>query len=172
MRAAPPPPAEPLEALAEREVAVVRRRIDLEQRLERLARALGLAGVEVRPAERLEDRALAGLEPVGPLEDDRGLGVVATLEQRVAALEEVVGALGSLGGPAPAIGSPGLHAARWSAGSIHRGWLHDVERARGDADVPATPSRYGARSTGLRRGRIGQARDPAALGDRLRRRSP
>ena len=91
------PPAEPLQALAERVVAVVRRRVDLEQRLERRARALGLAGVVVRPAERLEDRALARLEPVGPLEDDRGLGVVASLEQRLAALEQLVGGLALVG---------------------------------------------------------------------------
>ena len=50
--------AEPLQALAERVVGVVGRRIDLEQLLERPPRALVLAAVVVRPAERLEDRAL------------------------------------------------------------------------------------------------------------------
>ena len=91
------PPAEPLQALAEGEMAVVRRGIDLEQRLERRARSLGLAGVEVGAAERLEDRALARLEPVGPLEHDGGLGEVTSLEQILAALEQLVGALALVG---------------------------------------------------------------------------
>ena len=63
-----------------------------------------LAGVVVGPAERLEDRALARLEAVGPLEDDRGLGVVAALEQRVAALEQLVGGL-ALARPGSGVGA-------------------------------------------------------------------
>ena len=50
------------------------------------ARRVVLPGVEVRPPERLEDRRLAGLELRRPLEDDRGLRVVAPLEEALAAL--------------------------------------------------------------------------------------
>ena len=58
-------PAQLLEALAERVVGVVRRRVEDEQPFERLARALVLAGVEVRPTERLDDRGLVRLESIG-----------------------------------------------------------------------------------------------------------
>ena len=56
VRAGLAPAAEPLQALAEREVREMRRRIDLEQRLEGRRGTLGLAGVEVRPpsASRIE----------------------------------------------------------------------------------------------------------------------
>ena len=67
-------------------MAVGRRRIDVEQLLERLRRALVLAAVVVGPPERLEDRALARLQARRTLEDDRGLGVVPLLHERVAAL--------------------------------------------------------------------------------------
>ena len=98
MRAGLVAPAEALEALAEREVRVMGRRVDLEERLERHAGTLVTAGVVVGPTERLEDRGLAGLQAGGPLEDDRGLGMVAALEQLVAALEQLVGALVVVGG--------------------------------------------------------------------------
>ena len=89
------PPAQALEALPQPVVAVVGGRVDLEQRLEGLARPLRLPGVVERPAERLEDRAAPGLEPGGALEDDRRLGVMPAVEQLVSALEEVVGVVGS-----------------------------------------------------------------------------
>ena len=93
-RLAPPP--EPLEALAQGEM---RRsaRTDRPRAAPRTSPRAGscLAGVEVRPPERLEDRALARLEPVCALEDDRGLGVMPPVEQRLAALEQLVGAFGS-----------------------------------------------------------------------------
>jgi hypothetical protein len=68
-------------------------RIDLEQCREGLPRAVVLAGVVVRAAQRLEDRALAGFEPGGPLQHDRRLRVVAPLQEVVAALEQLVGGL-------------------------------------------------------------------------------
>ena len=89
--------AQALEAPAQRVVPVVRRRVDLEQRLERLPRALVLAGGEVGPPQRLEDRALAGLQARGPLQHDRGLGVVAAAHQGRATLEQLVGGLGLVG---------------------------------------------------------------------------
>ena len=82
---------EPLEALPEGVVRVRRRWIELEQLLERRPGGLMLAGVEVRPAERLEDRRLARLGPVGALEHDRRLRVVPPVEQRLPALEQLVG---------------------------------------------------------------------------------
>ena len=51
----------------EREVRPVRRWVDVEQLLERLARQVELAAVVVRAAERLEDRALARLLAGGAL---------------------------------------------------------------------------------------------------------
>ena len=158
-RAAP----EPLEALAQREVGVVRRRVDLQQRLEGRARPLGLAGVVVRPAERLEDRALAGLQPIGALEDDRGLGVVAAVEQRLAALEQVVGALGLVGS-----GSVRRAARIPSAPMVAR-------IARGlcsDAAEPGLALAVRREVDRLQPRRIGQPGDAPALGDRLARRSP
>jgi hypothetical protein len=53
MRAGFRPSTESLEALAERVVAIGRRRVDIEERLEGAASAIGLAGVEIRPPERL-----------------------------------------------------------------------------------------------------------------------
>src|SRR3990172_4776773 len=60
---------------------------------------LDLAAVVVSPRERLEDRALARLEPPGPFEDDRRLGMMATLEEEEAALKQAIGglALGQFG---------------------------------------------------------------------------
>src|SRR3954452_21408860 len=75
-----------LQALPERELRVVRGRVDLEQRLERLACPVVLPGVEVRPPERLEDRRLARLHPHRPLEHDRGLRVVPPLQETLPAL--------------------------------------------------------------------------------------
>src|SRR5690606_2061072 len=90
-------PAELAQRLAQRVVPVVRGRVDLEEALEGLERALGLARDEVRAAERLEDGALAGRRGRRPLQDDRGLGVVpgplereTTLEQAVCGLAVVV----------------------------------------------------------------------------------
>ena len=112
------PPVKPLEALAQSEVAVVRRRVHLEQRLERLARALGLARIEVRPPEGLEDRPLARLEPIGTLEDDRRLGVVPSVEKRLAALEQVVCGLELLVVIGRIVGSE----------DCMRGWWHGARR--------------------------------------------
>src|SRR4051812_8797480 len=64
--------------------------VEVEQALERRARSVVLAGVVVGPAECLEDRCLAGLLAVGPLEDGRRLGEMALLEERRAALKELV----------------------------------------------------------------------------------
>src|SRR4029079_3499057 len=79
-----------LEALAECELRVVRRRVEVQERLERRARRVVLAGVEVRPPERLEDRRLRGLKLRRPLEDDRGLRVMAPLEEALAALQQLI----------------------------------------------------------------------------------
>ena len=73
--------AELLQALAEGEMRVVGRRVDLEELLERRAEPIVLAGVVVGPAERLEDRRLARLLAIGPLEDDRRLGEVALVRR-------------------------------------------------------------------------------------------
>jgi hypothetical protein len=86
-------PPQSLEALAQRVVGVGRRRVELEQLFERCASRLVLSRVEVRPTERLEDGCLPRLGPIGALEDDRRLGVVPAIEQRVAALEQLVGRL-------------------------------------------------------------------------------
>ena len=83
-------PAELLETLAEGEMGVVGGRVDLEQPLERRPGAIVLAGVVVRPAERLEDAGFAGLFPVGPLEDHRCLGEVALGQEVLAALKQLV----------------------------------------------------------------------------------
>ena len=85
-------------------MGVVRRRLELEQLAEGPPRQLVLAAVEVRPAERLEDRLAVRLETVGPLEHDRGLRVVAPPKELLAALQQVVGGLafvrrGRLHGP-------------------------------------------------------------------------
>ena len=136
--------AEPLQALAEREVPVVRRRIDLEQRLEGGPRALRLARVEVRAAERLEDRALARLEAVGPLEDDRRLRVMAPIEQSVTALEQVVGGLAL------------VRVVRCLVGSSRTPWTDGGTDARRGATSPgrwvSLPLAIRRRSTGSRRG--------------------
>ena len=86
-------PAEAGETETQREMAVVSRRVHLEQRLEGLRRPRMLAAVEVRPPERLEDRALALFQPGGSLQDHRRLGVVAVLEQGGATLQQLVGRL-------------------------------------------------------------------------------
>jgi len=85
------PPTETFQALAQRVVRVWRGRVELEDTLEGGSRLLGLAGVEVRAPERLEDRGLARLQPVRALEDDRRLRVMARFEQRLATLEQLVG---------------------------------------------------------------------------------
>jgi hypothetical protein len=85
--------AELLEALTQREMGVVRRRVDVEERLERRARALVLARVVVGAAQGFQDRGLARLLAIGPLEDSRSLGEVAPLQERRAALEKLVGGL-------------------------------------------------------------------------------
>jgi hypothetical protein len=98
MRAGLVAPPESFEALAQGVVRIRRRWIELEQLLERGPRGLMLAGVEVRPPERFEDRRLAGLGPVGALEDDRRLRVVPPVQQRLPTLQQFVGRLlGRLG---------------------------------------------------------------------------
>lgn len=90
-------PAEALERLAETEVSVRRRRVDLEQLLEGQSGRFELATVEVGPTECLDDRGPAGLEKRRPLEDDRRLGVMAAAEEVMAALEELVRGLALVG---------------------------------------------------------------------------
>jgi hypothetical protein len=75
------------------EVSPVRGGVDIEQLLERGARTFELAGVVVRAPERLEDRALARLDPRRALEHDRCLRVMARPDQCLPALEQRVGAL-------------------------------------------------------------------------------
>ena len=87
-------PSEALQALAEREMSVVRGRIKLEEPFEGVAGPFGLVRVEIGTPECLEDRGLPRLEPIRALEDDRSLRVMTTREQLVAALEQVVGGLG------------------------------------------------------------------------------
>ena len=82
-----------LEALPKCVVGVVRRGVDLEQLLERRARPLVLAAVVVSPPKGLEDGCLAGLQPRCPLENGRGLCVVALAEQLAPPLEQGVGGL-------------------------------------------------------------------------------
>jgi hypothetical protein len=84
------PTTQLLEALAEREVRVRSGRIELEHPFEGRPRRLVLTRVEVRPTERLEDRRLARLQPIGSLEHDRSLSVVVRGEQRLATLEQVI----------------------------------------------------------------------------------
>ncbi len=105
MRASFVAPAKPLQALAQRELRVVPRRVDVEQALERRPRAFVLTGVVVRPPERLEDRAAVRLQPIGPFQHDRGLSVMATVEECVAALEQVVRALWIVIVRTPLVGS-------------------------------------------------------------------
>ena len=95
-----PSPPEELEALAERVVGVVRRRVDLQERRERLGGPVALAAVVVRPPEQLEDGALARLLAGRPFEDDGGLGEVPAGDQGRTALVELVRALA--GRPRPA----------------------------------------------------------------------
>jgi hypothetical protein len=86
-------PAELAEALGDREMRPRRRWVDLEELREDRPGLLELAAVVVGPPEWLEDRALPRLGPRGTLEHDRGLGVMAPLDQRLAALEQAVDAL-------------------------------------------------------------------------------
>ena len=106
-------PTEPLERLGDRIVGVVRGRIELEEGFEGSACAFGLTRVEVGPAKRLEDRALARLEPIRSLEDDRGLREMAPLQQRMTALQQIVGRLAVV---AVVIGLPGLHVSDGATG--------------------------------------------------------
>ncbi len=84
-------PTQLLEALTQRVVRVMGRRVDLEKLGEGIPRPVVLAGVVEGPAERLQDRRLAGLDPRGTLQDDRGSRVMPVLQQLVAALEQLVG---------------------------------------------------------------------------------
>ena len=145
-------PAEALQALAEGVVRVVRRGIDLEHRLERLARALGLGGVEVRPAEGLEDRRLARLQPRRPLQHDRGLGVVVALEQRLPALEQVVGGLALVGRTGAVRRGPAAPRASADPAMVARNTprYEGSGRAR-DAEVPRRSRRSGGTVAGIER---------------------
>src|SRR5689334_23937377 len=82
--------AELLERLAQAEVAVVRRRIDVEQLTESVGRTVVLTAVVVGASEGLDDRALARLKLVGALQQDGRLGVVALLLECLRALEKAV----------------------------------------------------------------------------------
>jgi len=84
------PSAQLLQALAEPEVSVVGRGIELQELLERRPSAIMLAAVVVRPAERLEDRCLAGLLAIGPRQHDGGRSEVALPQQGAPPLEELV----------------------------------------------------------------------------------
>ncbi len=143
--------AQALQALAEREVRVVGRRIDLEQRLEGDPGALMASRVEVRTTQRLQDGGLAGFQSRGPLEDDGRLRVVPAIEQLVAALEELVRALALVVG------------VRFAAVSF----VHAQMVARTPPDVvPGSVLAPGGQVDGLEARRVRQARDAAALGDR------
>ena len=74
-------------------MGVVGDRVDLEERRERLPRPVVLPRVVEGPAESLENRGLARLDPRRALEHDGGRRVVALLEQVVAALQQLVGRL-------------------------------------------------------------------------------
>ena len=143
MRPRPIDLAEPLQALADRVVRVVRRRIDLEERLEGRARPLRLARVEVRPPERLEDRALARLQAVGPLEHDRRLREMAPVEQRVAALEQVVGGSRGRRRTRGRRASRWLHARRWSHGTAERASTGRRRSAAAPSAWPQSPAESG-----------------------------
>src|SRR3954467_6353029 len=86
-------PAEQLERLAQAEMAIRGGWVDLEQPLERRSGTLVLATVVVGTCEGLDDRALAGFEPIGALEKNGRLCVMAALEQTTRALEEAIGRL-------------------------------------------------------------------------------
>ena len=77
--------------------------IQFQDPFEGRASRLVLAGVEVRPPERLEDRRLPRLEAIGTLEDDRGLRVVPAGEERLTALEQLICRL-ALGGVGRLVG--------------------------------------------------------------------
>ena len=130
----------------ERVVRVVRRRIDLEQRLERRPRPLGLAGVEVRPPSASRIDPLPRLQPVGALEDDRRLRVMPS----VRAARGRAGA-----GRTRSRARPRRRRPRRCRRAPSPGWWHG--RAKSVADrrptwAAAQPSRYAARSTGWSRG--------------------
>src|SRR3990172_8988395 len=88
------PSARPLTGQGEREVGVVVRRVDLHRLGELAARVLGQPRHEQRPAERLPDRRLLRLEPLGAPEHDRGLMGMPVPKQRRAPREQLVGVLG------------------------------------------------------------------------------
>lgn len=97
MRAGLVAATESLQALAKRVVSVMSGWVDIQETLEDRTSELVLSGVEVGPAERLQDRLLVGLQAVRPFEHDRGLGVMPPVEQRLPTLEEVVGAFRLVG---------------------------------------------------------------------------
>ena len=156
---APPSSGRAYAASRQREVGPVRRRVHLEELLEHLTGPLELAGVEVRPPERLEDRALAGLEAVGPLEDDRGLRVVPAFEQRAAR----AGAARTRSRVSAASRAP-RRMRRWSHGRAFAAMRGSQARRA------VAPAGYclavGREVDRLEARRVGQAGDPAALGDR------
>ena len=88
-RLAPAP--EPLQALAEREMARSAT-TDRSRAAPRTSRARGSCWPELKYARPSASRIerLAGLEPVRPLEDDRGLRVMSPLEEALAALQQLV----------------------------------------------------------------------------------
>src|SRR5690348_10706663 len=86
-----------LEALPQRVVGVMGRRVDLEQGLECFGRAGMLAAVVVRPTERLEDRAFAWFEASRPRQHRRRLRVMPGAHEVVATLQESVGGLARVG---------------------------------------------------------------------------
>ena len=100
------------------------RRIDVEQLAEGLRRALVLAAVVVGARQRLDDRALARLEPVGALEQHGGLGVVARLRSAPARWNSpyAVSRLGELVEPLLVLG---IHPRQLCHGRRRRAGGHD-----------------------------------------------
>ena len=129
-------PAEALEGLAQAEVAVGGRGVDLDELRERLGRLGDAPAVVVGASERLHDRALAGLQPAGSFQDDRRLRVVAPCQERRAALQQAVGRLafgqraeerglirpGPIGviGLCVRVGLPGAVVGHWCGGIVVR----------------------------------------------------
>ena len=162
-------PPETLEALAEGEVRVVRRRVDLEHLLECGARPLGLVRVEVRATEGFEDRGLRGFEAVGPLEDDRRLRVMAAREQGLPA--SAAGRRRSRR-PVPRRAAGRLRIRDGARPTAHP-WPRWSHRSVPNADDPSVLQlAVGREVDRLEAGRFGQPGDAPALGDRACRRSP
>ena len=81
---------EHLERLAQAEVAVRGRWVDIDQLAKSLFGKIVPTAVVVGTSKRLDDRALVRLQPIGAFEQHRGLSVMTALEQHACSLEEPV----------------------------------------------------------------------------------